>query len=149
MEYPEKRPLGTEVQTLLQRTWLGFTTWQKSHCGASLMGVNRNPLPRNLLRRCLSRGAPHKASQHWCWGSCCFYWPLCLKELGTGETAFAAGLYTGAATCAPCPARGTAAEPAHQGAKPFPPALSTVSLQCPVLTKLHMVQLSEKKYLRT
>lgn len=45
LEYPEKRPLGTEVQTLLQRTWLWFTAWQKSHCGASLMEVNRNPPP--------------------------------------------------------------------------------------------------------
>lgn len=61
-------------------------------------------------------------------------------KAGAGEAAGSADLSTIA---------GAGPWGSQEGTEPFPPALSSVSLQCPLLTKLYMLQLSKKICLRT
>lgn len=59
IEYSKKRPLGTEIQTLLQRSWLWFP-------GCLLDRTYQKPTSWNLLRRYLTR------STVWNQQSCCW-----------------------------------------------------------------------------
>lgn len=104
---------------LLQRPWLGCGSLQRSHCGALLIELTQNLPPGTCWGCILPQALHYKITESLCWESWWFCWPLY--------------------TC-----RIWALRELPENKKPFPLALSSVSLQCPLLTKFHMVQLSKK-----
>ena len=114
-------PMGLRFRVCCTRPGCG--SLQKSQCGALLMELTQNPTPLELAE---------DASYH--------------RHSGIKSPKASAGKAAGSADLSTLVGSGHWGS--YQETKPFPLALSSVSLQCPLLTKFHVVRLSKKTYLR-